>query len=183
MKDRQDSILVDEVKQGNEQSFEIIYLKYHKQLYVIAFKYLRSQELAEDAVQDIFLKLWRIRRELDPSLSLRDFLFTILRNHVLNMIRNDRRRILKYIRFTQEHSVVSETPDDFVFVSECKEIIERGLSELPDGKRLIFRMRRMEGMSNDEIAHKLGISIFTVKTQLYHATKFMRDYLKIHAEI
>lgn len=179
---KEDSRLAGEIKKGSDHAFEMIYRKYHGQLYGIAIKYLRSQELAEDAIQDIFLKLWSKRQDLDQSLSIRDFLFTMLRNHVLNMIRNDRRRVLKHMSFSEQTKKADDyTPEEATYISECEDIVEKGIRQLPDGKRVIFKMRRLEGLSNDEVAKKLGISIFTVKTQLYHATKFLRDFIKINA--
>ena len=181
---KEDSKLAKEIRNSNVTSFEKTYRKYHKQLYGVAYKYLRSRELAEDAIQDIFLKLWDLRKDIDPSRSLRDFLFTMLRNHVLNMIRYNQRRIIRNYKFIEQGNTVEEqTPADVVYLSECHDIVEEGLQQLPDGKRVIFKMRRQEGMSNDEVASKLGISVFTVKTQFYHATKFLRDYIKINAEL
>ncbi len=174
--------LIKQLRRGNEQSFEKIYGRYHRQLYAIAVSWLKDEELAEDAVQEVFLKLWTKKNELDPSRSLKNYLAVILKNHVLNMIRNAKRRILKNMEF--DGSTTSDSPiEDQLFFSEYQRIVENGLDRLPAGKQQIFRLRRFEGMSNSEVAEKLGISILTVKSQFYQATKFIREYLEIHAEI
>ncbi len=83
-KDKEEKKLISELKEGSEKAFRKIYLKYHKELYKLALRYLRKTELAEDAVHDIFVKMWDYRDQLDTSGSLSGFLFTALENHVLN---------------------------------------------------------------------------------------------------
>jgi RNA polymerase sigma factor (sigma-70 family) len=85
--------LVRRIKLGDEAAFRELFDAYHKQLYGVAFTYLNSTELAEDAVQDVFMKLWDSRGKLDPDKSIEGYIFTPIRNHVLTMIRSDKRRI------------------------------------------------------------------------------------------
>src|SRR5699024_10260090 len=96
--DRQDDhILLQKIKSGNEQSFRLIYERYHQPLYRTALKYLRSKELAEDAVHDIFIKLWNNRKNLEQYGSVKGFLFTSCNNHVLIMISGNKLKVKQHI--------------------------------------------------------------------------------------
>ncbi|MFP4094433.1 MAG: RNA polymerase sigma factor [Cyclobacteriaceae bacterium] len=79
--------LVARLKGGNHAAFKSIFFMYNQSLRTFAIKELKSEELAEDAVQEVFVKLWLNRENLDPDLSLKGFLFTCLKNHILNAIR------------------------------------------------------------------------------------------------
>src|SRR5690625_5096225 len=83
-----DSSIAREIRSGKEESFEILYNCYHRHLFPMAKKYVKEQSLAEDAVQDVYVKLWVKRESLDPSRSVKGYLFTMMKNHLLNVIRD-----------------------------------------------------------------------------------------------
>ncbi|WP_020527349.1 RNA polymerase sigma factor [Flexithrix dorotheae] len=167
-----------------EKVFEEYYYRYYEQLHFKAFQYLKSQELVEDAIQDVFLKLWKKRNELHKIDSIEAFLFTCMRNHVLNMIRSHKREILKQVaKYNHDGQRVNNETEDTVCLNEYSEIVEAGLNKLSPRKRLIFSLKTYKGFSNGEIAKQLDISINTVKVQFSQANKFLKDYLKQRAEI
>jgi RNA polymerase sigma-70 factor (ECF subfamily) len=104
----EDRILLQKLKKGDEKAFRKVYIKYHKPLYQVAVKYLRRKERAEDAVHDIFIKLWDERKKLNKSGSLRGFLFTAVTNHVLNIIDRQKRTLKKEIELAYEKKVDRE---------------------------------------------------------------------------
>ena len=81
-----DSALTHQLKQGNQLAFTILYDTYSEQVYRLAFKYLCNKELAEDAVQNLFMKVWIKRTSLDESRPLNHFLFTVLKNDLLTIL-------------------------------------------------------------------------------------------------
>ena len=83
---RSDEDLLTSLRQGSEDAFTVIYERYHKLLYVLAYKYLKSTYSSEDAVQQVFLKLWEARSLLMVNVNLRNYLYTMLKNHVLNAV-------------------------------------------------------------------------------------------------
>lgn len=178
-----DNRLTKKTKDKEEEFFDLLFEKYHRQLYLLALQYLRDEKLAEDAIQDVFLKVWQIRDRLDPSRSVKGFLFTTLKNHVLNMIRNKKRRNANTIEAGNIKSYTVENTEEEVLLNEYWKIVEKGVNELPAGKQRVFRLRRMEGYTNREVASVLQISVTTVKSQLYKATKYMRSFVKEHADI
>lgn len=181
MSDNEVNISIQQLQSGDEQTYEQIYQIYHKRLYSFAFKYLKSKELAEDAVHDTFIKLWDNRQNITTS--IKGYLFTSARNHVMNMIRNRKKKVLKHIQLEQQKAPLSNKTEDKIFYSEYQNILARGLEGLPEGKREIFKLKTVQGLSNREIAVQLDISIHTVKSQYYQASKYIKDYLDKHTDI
>lgn len=123
------------VEQGNEQAFKLVYEKYHRLLYVLAYRYLMDKDRAEDAIQDVFVKLWEYRERLNIGISLRNFLFTMVKNHVLNVIRNENSAIEKQYEIAQR---TPEYEDDLVEKLEKREQMElfyEMLDKLPPQKK------------------------------------------------
>lgn len=175
--EKDDTKLLKELKLGNEQSFKLIYLKYHKQLYSVAFRYLRSKDLAEDAVHNIFLNLWDYRKKLDTSESLSGFLFISVKNEVLNTISKKKRKLKKHILLAYEKKQRTSESTNIFSLAEYKEHYQIAIEQLPEKRREIFELRVKDGLTNKEIAGYLGISLHTVKSQYYKASLFIRDYV------
>lgn len=181
MHDLNDRDLAIKIKAGNQKAFREIYERYHVQLYYIAKKYVKSSDLSSDAVQDIFVKLWEIRDRIDENKPIKSFLFTMLRNHLLNMIR-DRKKEIYSITDNKELKYTSQNiTEDEMLYKEYHEIVMRGLNELSDRKREVFELKTLQGHTNSEIANMLNINVRTVKTHFYNSSKFIREYLKNHA--
>lgn len=174
-------ILLQRLKAGSEEAYETIYQLYHKRLFSFSLKYLKSRELSEDAVHDTFIKLWENRLSIHSS--LKAFLFTSARNHVLNMVRNRKRKIVKQIQLEKRTPDATNRTEEVILYSEYQHIYRRGLEQLPEGKREIFRLKTEQQLTNREIATMLDITIHTVKSQYYEATKFIKEYLDVHAGI
>lgn len=179
---KDDQVLLQKIKGGDENSFRKIYDKYHKELYNLALKYLRDKELAEDAVHDIFVKLWNEKDKLYAGGSLSGFLFTSLKNHVLNMISKRKRKIKNKIKFKYKKEVDITTQDNIFLLSEYRQVYNNALDQLPDKRRQVFELRMKEGLNNQEVANYLNISIHTVKSQYYKATKFIKSYVRKHTK-
>jgi len=176
-----DTDLAKKIRNGNERAFREIYDRYHVQMYYIAKKYVKRTTLAEDAVQDIFVKLWEKRSTIDHTKSVKGLLFTMLRNHVLNMLRDRKQDIVSMTDIDQGLLPRQNNTEDEMLYREYHEVLEKGMAELTDRKREIFELRTLKGHSNSEVAELLDINIRTVKTHYYLSSKFIRTYLKKHA--
>jgi RNA polymerase sigma-70 factor (family 1) len=183
MHDLNDTILTGKIRDGNEEAFREIYDRYHVQMFFIAKKYVKDKSLAEDAVQDIFVKLWEKRSRLDDTKPIRGFLFTMLRNHVLNMIRDRKKEIVSVAEVSMELMPKENLTEDDLIYKEYHEVVKKGLDELSDRKREVFELKAYSGHTNSEVAEMLKINIRTVKTHYYNSSRFIRNYLKNHAGI
>lgn len=162
------------MQKGNKDAFTVIYNKYHKQLYVLAFTYLKDRDMAEDAIQHIFTKLWEFREDVSIKVSLKNFLYTITKNYILNQIRNENTIIKKNYELAQTTDIYD---DDLLNTIEQKELMalfRQALAALPEQKRQVCILKMNEKMSNQEIADKMQISINTVKTHYAQAIKILR---------
>ena len=169
------------VKDGDRTAFREVYNRYNKQLYFTAMQYLRHREMAEDAVQDIFIKLWLKKNTLNPALSIKAFMVTCLKNHVLNMIRSNKKKIANTFELTEADHPITNCTADEIQMNEYRKIMHDGVNSMPDQKKRVFEMKVFMGESNREVAAKLGISINTVKVHYYHSRQFMKSYLKKEA--
>ena len=178
MHDITDTILAEKIKDGCEESFKKFYDRYHVQLYYVAKQYVKAPALAEDAVQDIFVKFWIHRNRIDSTKSVKSFIFVMLKNHLLNQLRKNREEIISYESVNENSLHGKNVTEDQVIYNEYEEAVNRGLDELSDRKREVFELKTFKGHSNSEIAELLDINIRTVKTHYYNSSQFMRTYIK-----
>lgn len=179
-----DQQLVQNIRKGDRIALKTLYERYHEQLYFLAKRYLKDQYLAEDAVQDIFIKLWKKRAKLKSS-SATAYLFAMMKNHLIDTIRKQetstkaKEEFKKISRRKPRKNIASEK----VIYDEYRKIVKRALDNLSPEKRKVFEMKNFEGLSNVEVAEKKNVTVNTVKTQFYLSTKYVRNYLKKHAGI
>ncbi|WP_128547488.1 RNA polymerase sigma-70 factor [Larkinella soli] len=171
------------LKAGDEQAFEEVFFLYYKHLHAIGIKFLKDPERAEDAVQDIFLKLWDHRDALNETCSIKGFLSISMKNHVLNVIRDSHQSIWEYLSAETEEAYGEDTTGNAFQLQEYGEILEQGLRQLPPQRARVFRMRVFNGLDNEQVARQLSISVNTVKFQFSQASKFLKEYLGRHADL
>ena len=169
-----DTELFHRIQKGDEKAFTIAYELYNKLIYVLSYRYLMDEERAKDVVQYVFVKLWEYRAELNIGISLKNFLFTMAKNYILNLIRNENTALEKQYEIAQQ---VLGYEDDLVEKLERREqmsLFYQALAKLPEQKKRICVMKIREEMSNKEIAERLNVSINTVKTHYAEALKLLR---------
>jgi len=171
-----DHILLKKIVEGNKTAFDNLFFKYYKPLFRFAYNFCHSSVLAEDSVQNTFIKIWKNRNELGAYNELGKVLFTYTRNEVIDEIRKNNTR-KKY-----EGSAIAELLTEESSENNDKErvvaIIESAIECLPQKAREIFRMAKKEGLTINEIADYLKISPKTAENQLTIANKKMRQYLE-----
>ena len=170
--------LVKALKRGSTAAFEQVYERYKRPLYATALRYLKDNQLAEDVLQDVFVKLWQNRQALDEQLSLKNYLFVCLKNQVLNRIRSEQVRIKAALLANQFEEGFSRQTESEVALNDLQAWVNTSLSTLPARKRQIVQLSLIEGYSNQEIAAVLQISENTVRSQLSQAKKLIRNFLQ-----
>jgi RNA polymerase sigma-70 factor (ECF subfamily) len=169
--------LAAQIKNGNQLSFATIYDRYNKQMYLLAYRYLKSKEMAEDVVQHVFVNFWIKRNKINENLNLRSFLFTALKNRTLNTIRDEQRAIIKNYEFLMDsfHEGFDERETEESL--EMTSLIKKAVDLSSPQRKKIFHLKMMEDLSNQQIANKLDISVNTVKSQYYHILKEIREHV------
>ena len=167
------------LQKGSYADFNKLYDLYADRLYGFAFNLTRSSEMAEEIVQEVFLKVWQMREHLSPEYSFRSFIFTIAKNRFLNDLRNQL-ATLSYDEYTAQldslGDVENTTENEFNF-HELSEKIGCAKDKLSSRQREIFEMSKEAGLSNQEIALRLGISEQSVRNQLSSSLKVLREEL------
>lgn len=182
-KDYSEQLLVAELKDGNEKAFRKLFDLYYQDIYRYSISILKLNELAEENVQDVFLKVWLHRENLNIEQSFKSFLFTIARNqafNILNKAANDAQ--LKEEIFYNSQKSHSEG-DYSIREEDCKKLRKQAIKQLPPKRKQIFKMSRKQGMSYEEISQELGISVNTVKNQMSKALESIRLFFHAHDDI
>lgn len=172
-----DGKLFSSISAGDKEAFTETYNRYHKLLYVLAYRYLMNTDMAEDVVQHVFTRLWEFRSEIHVGISLKNYLFTMTKNHVLNLIRNENSAISKNYEIAQSEPVYE---DNLIETLEKKELMDsfyKAVDMLPPQKRSICLMKVEEELTNKEIAERMNLSVNTVKTHYSETLKMLRVYL------
>lgn len=167
--------LVKALKEGNQLAFSIVYKTYAEQTFSLAFKYLLNKELAEDAVQNLFLKLWLKKEEIDETKPINRYLFTMLKNDLLNMLRDSKKNIYLLEDCLSMVLELEDNSQNENLKQEQMNIIQQALEQLSPQRRKVFEMKVSGKYSNQEIADKLNLSINTIKFQYSQSLKQIRS--------
>jgi RNA polymerase sigma-70 factor (ECF subfamily) len=167
---------------NDKKVFKNIFNDYYLPLFRLSCYYLEDEDEAKGVVQEAFIKLWEVRDKINADSNLRNFLFTIVKNNCLNILK--RKQILlkhhekireKEVRYQSES--LSRLNSDYLEFDELNERIDIAIKNLPEHCRVVFEMSRFEEMKNREIAEKLGITIKTVEARMTKALRILKNEL------
>lgn len=182
--------LIKSVYKGNKKGFEILFRTYYKRLCAYAVSFVSQNDLAEDIVTDVFLKLWEKRETLNIPESVSSYLFQSVKNSCINYLNREKNRKntiseneINLLNLKIKYPVSDKYPLTDLIGQELEEKIRTEIEKLPEQCREIFYLSRFEELSHKEIAEKLGISENTVKVQIYRALIKLRAGLKDYLPI
>ncbi len=173
-----DHLAVENLQKGDVKAFDDLFSKYSSRLFSFSLKYLKSNEEAEEVVQEVFLYIWDKRDGLKPDQSFNSYIFTIayniIKKYFLKKARdNTFKDDLIYSLLQQENKL--DQIIDYKFLLEKVEVY---INALPKRRKEIFIKRKYDGLSVKQIAEELGISPNTVENQLASAQKQIQEELK-----
>jgi RNA polymerase sigma-19 factor, ECF subfamily len=150
---------------------------YYAELCEYTLRLVGSAEAAQDVVHDLFLHLWDTRGSRDAIRLTKPYLYTAARNRALKHLR--RRRVAEawIERAAREEAPTAESPSDLYLRHELEDAVDRAITELPTRCREIFLLRRRDQLSYEEIAAHAGVSLGTVKSQMWRAATMLREKL------
>ncbi|MCO6491733.1 MAG: RNA polymerase sigma-70 factor [Phaeodactylibacter sp.] len=163
-------------------AFEALFRQHYEELYYYACRYLWRQEDAEEAVQDVFVRLWEKRRELHISTSAKAYLYAAVRNRAINHLRSKWAREAPLPPEAAEQ-LAAEPPGQEPGQEDLLRLVQQGIAALPEQCRVIFQLSRQAGLTYGEIAEELGISKETVKSQIKIALSRLRAFLGERLEV
>lgn len=162
------------IKEGNVGEYEALFRKYYPSMCVVAYRFVKNQAVAQDLVQDVFIRLWTKKREYATIPNLKTFLYVAVKNLCFNYIRDQKDTI------DFQNVAILNLEDHFhnaMLEEETYRLITEAVDRLPAQSARIIRLA-LEGKQNKEIAELLGISVSTVKTLKYNAISTLRETLK-----
>jgi RNA polymerase sigma-70 factor (ECF subfamily) len=166
------------IKEGNQIAFEMIFKTYYKPLCHYAYSFLNDKNEAEEVVQTAFIKIWEKKNELSVQSSLKAYLYSMVRNGCLNVIKHEKVKQLHAKWHVQETERSRELVEEKVLSNDLESKIYLAMKALPEQCRLVFQLSRFEELKYQEIADQLQISVKTVENQMGKALKIMRVQLK-----
>ncbi len=172
-----DKVLVEQIRDDDREAFEKLFRKYYSSLQRFLWGYVTNQQVAEDLVQEVFVRVWENRYALNPDKKIKTYLYKIGRNLAIDHTRH--RKIVRdweeekkaLHSFSTADQAINEKLHNKLMLREVKQAIKG----LPKRRRLVFMLSRYEGMTYKEIAEELDISVNTVDTQICRALQTLRD--------
>ncbi|TKG92934.1 RNA polymerase sigma-70 factor [Puteibacter caeruleilacunae] len=174
-----DATLINGIRLGEYSLFNELFMRYYSRLCAFVYDITNDKSSAEDIVQELFIRIWERRSNIDIQESVSGFLFRAARNAALNHIRGEKSRRLVQLDIPQEE--VSIEPDR-IEKEEFRVMLEQCMNALPERCQLVFKMHRIEGLKQKEISEKLNISIKTIKNQIWKAMKYLRSCLEVQED-
>lgn len=179
-----DKDLLLQVSKGNEIAFKALFDKYRQRLFYYISHFIKSNQVAEELVMDVFMKIWVGRSAVLQITDFDAFLFRIAHNKSIDFLRsaaNDAR--LKVLLWEQIQVVSGERADAAILASEFEQKIREAIDLLSPQRRKVYLLRREQDFTHDQIAAQLGISRATVNNHIVEAQRFIRSYLSKNMEI
>ena len=173
-----EKMLFQQISAGDELAFKSIFYLYKIQLYKVVIRLTKSQVIAEEIIQEVFLSLWISRKHLVKVDEPSSYIYRCLFNQISRYLKkeaNHERIVRAAIRYRQSSSEVTE---QLVEEHDTQRLIEKAIVQLPKQQNIVYRLSRQQGLSNNEIASQLHVSQHTVKSHLSKAIWFIKTYLK-----
>lgn len=171
------------LKEGNQHMFSLLFKMYYSPLCVYSVSILKNNLLAEEIVQEVFIRLWENRENINIETSFKAYLYRSVHNHCLNSLKSrliqkkHTELIYKEINYHAELATLNFNEgllDNLVSV-EMELFFEKAIDALPEQCKEIFRLSRFEQLTYPQIADKLQISVNTVKTQISRALEKLHE--------
>ncbi len=166
--------------EDSEYAFQLIYDRHRNLIYKLSIRYLKSPIMAQEVVQDVFLKLWMERKTFKKEYTLEAWLRTVTRNHLLNHLKKiaNEWKALDHLRH-----ISPEADQSFLLTGEAthnpqQEQLNQAVGSLPEKQRYIYLLAKQENLSYLDIAKKLSLSPLTVKTHMARALRQIKLLLQ-----
>ncbi|MGD1891988.1 MAG: RNA polymerase sigma factor [Cyclobacteriaceae bacterium] len=175
--------VLDRLKKGREDAFRVVYDRYHQQIYGFSLKFTHSPEDALEIVQNTFTKLWQHRTQIDPQRPLEPYLYQIAKNENLKFLQKAAQHKTLREHLYQQMNPPASTVEQDLILAEYTSIAQQAIDLLPPNRKLVYEIAQQQGMTTREIAAYMGITPQTVRLQLAQALRFIKLYLKRHADL
>jgi RNA polymerase sigma-70 factor (ECF subfamily) len=179
---KSDDVLVEETRKGNKKSFELLIIKYEKQIFNLIFNFTKDREVVADLAQETFLKAFRALHNFRGQSSFYTWLRRIAINNSINYLNTRTHTSLDSEPLNTEIRNLSDskfgTPEKNILQEESSALVRKAMNSLPERLRSILLMREFEDMTYEEIADALDCPVGTVRSRLFHARRLLKQKLE-----
>ncbi len=177
-----ESAFLLKVAEGNELAYTQLVEKYWQKVLQHALTFVKSYPIAEELAQDVFIQIWEKREKLLEVNSFDNYLFIVSRNLIITHIRK-KLQVTETLNEEMKREELFISPSDLLEYSELNETILKGVDLLPEPRRTIFLLSRVEGKDSDYISTTLGLAKRTVRWHIAEALQFLRNHLHQYYKI
>ncbi len=168
--------LLGRLKLGEERAFEELYVIYSPLLYKKLLRLVKDEAIAQELLQDLFVRIWEKRSQIDAEKSFRAYLFRITQNLVTDFYRRvafDKKMIEVFVRESTEYVYAFEDE----LQDERRQILMKAMDTLSPKRKEIYMLIKLERKSYEEVGELLGISVSTISDHVVKATKTLKEYI------
>lgn len=171
---------IESIQAGDRTAFKSLFMTYADPLCAFVENYTNSPEIAEELIQDLFLKIWENRKSFGPTISIKSYLYAAARNLALDYLKHE--RVVENWRDENRKNdhFTPQPPDQKLSRKQLSKAVQQAIEELPERRRQVFKLSRQRDLTYKEIAHVLDISVKTVETHMRRAFRFLREQLSAH---
>ncbi|TXH20709.1 MAG: sigma-70 family RNA polymerase sigma factor [Chitinophagaceae bacterium] len=176
MQQYDDIDVIQQLQVNDVAAFDILYNKYHIAIYNNVLKLTRNPIIAEDIVQETFIKLWEKRNTLDINKNISGWLFLVSHNLTIDYLRKQVKEIAREV--LPENISVNHADEELKATEEQWQILEDAIQLLSPQKKKVFELCKLQGKTYEQAANELGISKHTIKEYLSEAVMFIKKYVQ-----
>jgi len=169
--------------QGDAMAFRKIYEFYRGRMFLFAYSHAKTKEMAEEAVQEVFIRLWERRDQIKDDKSLENYIKVSTRNQVMNMLKKAALDSTLQAKIRAGIEALRHDPPDLLLEKELSRLHRQAVQRLSPQQQQVYQLSREEELSYDEIAARLGISRNTVKSHMKEAIRSLRSYIGNHTDL
>jgi RNA polymerase sigma-70 factor (family 1) len=173
----EESTLLSMLAEDSEYAFQIIFDRHRDTIYKVAMLYVKSPVIAEEIVQDVFLKLWFQRKNLTQLRSLESWLFILTRNLTINCFKKITHEWMAREKWVKENDRSENKTDHKIIDAEYQRLLQQAIAQLSPQQQQVYKLAKEQGLSYEAISTRLSISPLTVKTHIARALSSIRLFL------
>jgi RNA polymerase sigma-70 factor (family 1) len=170
--------LLVKLRDGDQQAFETLYFQYSKRILINVLKLVKDTDEAQEILQDVFIRLWSNRKNIDPDKSFSSYLFTVAQNLVRDFFRKAALNRKMQDAIIKQSTELYEHVESNLYFKESNLILQNAIDSLPAQRKRIYTLCKIDGKSYSEAADILGISVSTVDNQLVKAVQGIKAYFR-----
>jgi len=174
-----DMDLIELLRSSDHAAFNVLFVRYSVILYTFSYKKVRDKESAKDLIQSVYTDLWQKRSSINIKGEFRAYLFTMLKNRILNEFRHQKISQRFVDNFQAYINNAEDNTDHLVRYNDFSLLIEREIQALPEKMRIVFQLSKEAAMTRKEIAAVLNLSEEAVKSRMHRAMIILKDKLGV----